>query len=78
MVSQAARCGASGGLDVDQVGQQIEIHEGDLVGLVDDDWELVGHKVILVDLEPVPGSSQCVIDADGERITVSRGALRPL
>lgn len=63
---------------MDQVGQGFEIHEGDLVGLMDDDWELVGHKLILVDLEPVPGSSQCVIDAGGERITVSRAALRRL
>ena len=54
------------------------MHAGDYVGLFDDDWSLVGHKLILVDLEPVPGSSQCVIDADGERITVSRSNLRPL
>ena len=62
---------------MDKAGQ-FEMHAGDQVGLVDDDWELVGHKLILVDLEPVPGSSQCVIDASGERITVSRAALRPL
>ena len=62
---------------MDQAGQ-IEMHAGDQVGLLDDDWELVGHKLILVDLEPVPGSSQCVIDAGGDRITVSRASLRPL
>ena len=54
------------------------MHAGDRVGLVEDDWSLVGHQFILVDLEPVPGSSQCVVDVCGERITVSRGNLRPL
>ena len=59
------------------IGQKIEMHAGDRVGLMDDDWGLVGHRLTLVDLEPVPGSSQCVVDADGERFTVSRASLCP-
>jgi hypothetical protein len=63
--------------DVDKAGQPIELHRGDRVALTDDDWDLVGHKLIVVDPEPVPGSFQCVIDADGEQLTVSRASLRP-
>ncbi len=62
---------------MDQAGQ-VEMHAGDLVGVMDDDWGLIGHKLVLIDPEPVPGSSQCVIDVDGERITVSRASLRAL
>ena len=55
----------------------LEMHAGDHVSLIDDNWELVGHDLILVDLQPVPGSSQCVLkDGDGEKITVSRAAIR--
>lgn len=54
------------------------MHAGDRVGLIDDEWSLVGHELIIVELEPVPGSSQCIVDNGGERITVSRSNLRPL
>ena len=60
------------------LSSDIDIHEGDRVGLIDDDWALVGHELIVVDLEPVPGSSQCVIADAGERITVSRANLQRL
>lgn len=50
---------------------------GDRVILVDDDWSVAGHDMTVVDAEPVPGSTQCIIrDGDDVR-TVSRWALRP-
>lgn len=55
-----------------------ELNNGDRVGLASDDWSLVGHDLILVDVEPVPGSTQCIVRADGETRTVSRAQLRPL
>ena len=58
--------------------QQLAFHAGDRISLVDDDWNIVGHDIILVELEPVPGSTQCVIAADGETRTVSRASIRPL
>jgi hypothetical protein len=49
---------------------------GQKVALANDEWSLVGRDIILVDIEPVPGSSQCVINAGGEMRYVSRAALR--
>lgn len=43
------------------------MHAGDRVWLIDDDWSLVGHELIMVDPEPVPGSFQCVVDATASR-----------
>ena len=51
---------------------------GDKVVLADDDWSLVGSDIIILDVEPVPGSTQCVIRAGDEIRTVSRGELRAL
>jgi hypothetical protein len=51
---------------------------GEKVALADDDWGLIGHDIIIVNVEPVPGSTQCLI-RDGEELrTVSRSDLRPL
>ena len=63
---------------MDEASRQAGIHEGDAVRIAEDDWGLVGHRLVLVDLEPVPGSSQCVVDDCGERITVSRASLLPV
>ncbi len=52
------------------------IEVGDHVRLLDDDWSLVGHDIIVVDVEPVPGSTQCLVQADGQQRTVSRIDLR--
>ena len=52
------------------------IEAGDHVRLLDDDWSLVGHDIIVVDVEPVPGSTQCLVQADGQQRTVSRIDLR--
>lgn len=49
---------------------------GDHVALIEDDWGMVGLDLVMVDVEPVPGSSQCVIRAGGDMVTVSRVNLR--
>jgi hypothetical protein len=51
---------------------------GEKVALTDDDWTLVGREIVVVDVEPVPGSTQCLIRAGDEFRTVSRGELRHL
>lgn len=53
-----------------------EFFPGEHVRLADDDWDFVGHELIVLDPEPVPGSSQCLITDNGEPITVSRARLR--
>ena len=55
-----------------------DMSAGDRVRLADDDWDLVGHDLILLDPEPVPGSSQCLVADDGKPITVSLARLRPI
>ena len=52
-------------------------HVGDHVALVEDDWSDVGHDIVLIDVEPVPGSTQCLVTSDGKTRTVSRFSLRP-
>ena len=49
---------------------------GQKVGLADDDWTLVGRDIIVIDVEPVPGSTQCLVRAGDDFRTVSRGELR--
>lgn len=51
-------------------------HAGDHVALLEDDWSMVGLQLIVVDAEPVPGSSQCLIQAGRDTVTVSRARLR--
>ena len=64
--------------DMDSSSDTFDFHAGDHVTLVDDDWSLVGHDIVLVDAEPVPGSTQCIVRADdGETRVVSRFTLRP-
>ena len=53
-------------------------HAGDHVALIDDDWSEIGHDIVLVEVEPVPGSTQCLVTSDGVPRTVSRLRLRPL
>ena len=56
--------------------QIADIRAGERVRLSDDDWDVVGHELVLLDPEPVPGSSQCLVADKGEPITVSRASLR--
>lgn len=63
---------------MDRTFDDSEFHAGDHVALINDDWSLVGHDLVIVDVEPVPGSTQCVVQADGESRTVSRVNLRRL
>lgn len=53
------------------------LHEGDHVVLINDDWAGAGCDFVLVEAEPVPGSTQCIIEGDGQTIVVSRNDLRP-
>ena len=55
---------------------QEAFHAGDHVALLTDDWSMVGLDLVMVDVEPVPGSSQCLIKAGDETVTVSRASLR--
>ena len=52
------------------------LRAGDHVALLEDDWTMVGLDLVLVDVEPVVGSSQCVISTGSDRITVNRRDLR--
>ena len=62
---------------MDEAGRSSSaIEAGDHVQLLDDDWSLVGHDIVVVDVEPVPGSTQCLVQADGQQRTVSRVDLR--
>ena len=55
-----------------------DFHAGDHVALIEDDWSELGHDIVLVEVEPVPGSTQCLVTSDGEARTVSRFSLRRL
>lgn len=50
---------------------------GEKVRLVDDEWVLADQEIVMVEVEPVPGSTQCVIRAGDDVRTVSRLELRP-
>ncbi len=54
----------------------LEFHDGDYVTLLNDDWATVGCNLVLVAAEPVPGSTQCIVEANGESMVVSRNDLR--
>jgi hypothetical protein len=49
---------------------------GEKVRLEHDDWSHLGSDIIIVDMEPVPGSTQCLIREGSDFRTVSRGSLR--
>ena len=55
---------------MDNIDPSHDFHAGDHVALLEDDWSMV-------DGEPVPGSSQCLIQAGRDTVTVSRASLRP-
>ena len=61
---------------MDNCDQTFDFRAGDHVSLSDDDWTLVGHDIVLVDAEPVPGSTQCLVKDRGEMRVVSRFDLR--
>ncbi len=56
--------------------EPFDFRVGDRVALMDDDWTMVGHDIVLVDAEPVPGSTQCHVKDGGEVRVVSRFDLR--
>ncbi len=53
-----------------------QFNNGDHVTLADDNWDTAGLDIVLVTSEPVPGSSQCIVEAAGEQLVVSRNHLR--
>ncbi len=63
---------------MDDIDSAHDFHAGDHVALLEDDWSMVGLELTVVDAEPVPGSSQCLIQAGGDTLTVSRARLRRL
>ena len=56
--------------------EPFDFRVGDRVALIADDWTMVGHDIVLVDAEPVPGSTQCLVEDGGEVRVVSRSDLR--
>lgn len=42
------------------------------VRIVRDEWFLFGRIGKVIDAEPVPGSSQMLVDVDGVKVTLSR------
>ncbi len=56
--------------------EAFEFRAGDRVTLSDDDWALVARDIVLVDAEPVPGSTQCVVTDGSELRVVCRFDLR--
>ena len=62
---------------MDNIEISHDFHAGDHVALLEDDWSMVGLDLVMVDVEPVPGSSQCLIQAGRDTVTVSRASLRP-
>ncbi len=61
---------------MDNIDTGHDFHAGDHVALLEDDWSMVGLDLVMVDVEPVPGSSQCLIQAGRDTVTVSRANLR--
>lgn len=42
------------------------------VRILSDDWFVFGRVGTVIDPEPVPGSSQMLLDVDGVQVTLSR------
>lgn len=43
---------------------------------IGDDWMLIGKDAIIINSEPVPGSTQMLVEIDGNRLTVAKHELR--
>ena len=46
-----------------------------LVRILSDDWSTFGQIATVIDPEPVPGSSQIMLDLNGDQITLARGEV---
>lgn len=44
--------------------------------ILSDEWKLNGKTCRVIDLEPVPGSTQCLVEVEGEIITICRHDLK--
>ena len=58
---------------MDNIDTGHDFHAG---ALLEDDWSMVGRELVILEVEPVPGSSQCLIQAGRDTVTVSRASLR--
>ena len=47
----------------------------DTVRILSDDWSTFGQIATVIDPEPVPGSSQILLDLNGDQITLARGEV---
>ncbi len=43
---------------------------------IGDDWMLIGKEVKIIDPEPVFGSTQMLVEIDGERLTIAQHEVR--
>lgn len=43
--------------------------------ILSDDWSTFGQIATVIDPEPVPGSSQMLLDLNGDQITLARGEV---
>ena len=43
--------------------------------ILSDDWSIFGQIAIVIDPEPVTGSSQILLDLNGDQITLARGEV---
>lgn len=48
------------------------------VRILSDDWSIFGQIATVLDPEPVPGSSQILLDLNGDLITLARGEVEYL
>lgn len=45
------------------------------VRILSDDWSIFNKIATVIDPEPVPGSSQILLDLNGDQITLARGEV---
>lgn len=50
---------------------ETSIKTGDKVRIIKDDWNYVGVTGIVMNTNPVPNSSQCIVNVNGFNITFS-------
>lgn len=50
----------------------------DTVRILSDDWSTFGRVATVIDLNPVPGSSQVWLDVDGVKVVVAFHEVEPV
>ena len=54
------------------------MEKGDQVKIWADDWHLIGKIAKVIDPEPVRGSSQILLELDGQKLTLSKQEIELL